>query len=118
LTKPLVDEELAHVLERALSQRNMEAENEKLRAQLDSRFGIEHILSHDYRMLKIFDIIESVADARASVLITGENGTGKSMIARAVHQRSNRSKKPFVEVACGALPDNLLESELFGHVIG
>lgn len=118
LTKPLVDEELAHALERALAQRNIEAENEKLRAQLDSRFGLEHILSHDYRMLKIFDVIDSVADARASVLITGENGTGKSMIARAIHKRSNRRNNPFVEVACGALPDNLLESELFGHVIG
>ncbi|QDS86971.1 Transcriptional regulatory protein ZraR [Rosistilla ulvae] len=118
LTKPLVDEELSHALERALAQRNIEAENEQLRAQLDSRFGLEHILSHDYRMLKIFDVIDSVADARASVLITGENGTGKSMIARAVHKRSNRRSNPFVEVACGALPDNLLESELFGHVIG
>ncbi|QDV10894.1 Transcriptional regulatory protein ZraR [Rosistilla oblonga] len=118
LTKPLVDEELSHALERALAQQNIQAENEKLRAQLDSRFGLEHILSHDYRMLKIFDVIDSVADARASVLITGENGTGKSMIARAVHKRSNRRNNPFVEVACGALPDNLLESELFGHVIG
>ncbi|MEZ6087865.1 MAG: sigma-54 dependent transcriptional regulator [Pirellulaceae bacterium] len=118
LTKPLVDEELNHVLERALAQQSIEAENEKLRAQLDSRFGLEHILSHDYRMLKIFDVIDSVADARASVLITGENGTGKSMIARAIHKRSNRAKEPFVEVACGALPDNLLESELFGHVAG
>ena len=118
LTKPLVDEELEHAIERALNQRTIEAENEKLKAQLDSRLGIEQILSHDYRMLKIFDVIESVADARASVLITGENGTGKSMIARAVHQRSNRASNPFVEVACGALPDNLLESELFGHVTG
>lgn len=118
LTKPLVDDELTHAIERALAHRKMEAENEKLRAQLDSRFGMEQILSHDYRMLKIFDVIESVADARASILITGENGTGKSMIARAVHARSNRRKHPFVEVACGALPDNLLESELFGHVTG
>ena len=118
LTKPLVDDELSHAIERALSQRSIEAENEKLRAQLESRFGMEQILSHDYRMLKIFDVVESVADARASVLITGENGTGKSMIARAIHQRSNRCKSPFVEVACGALPDNLLESELFGHVTG
>ena len=69
-------------------------------------------------MLKIFDVIDSIADARASILITGENGTGKSMIARAIHERSTRRGKPFVEVACGALPDNLLESELFGHVKG
>ena len=118
LTKPLIDEELTHAIERAFTQREVEAENNQLRAQLDSRFGLENILSHDYRMLKVFDVVDSVADTRASVLITGENGTGKSMIARAIHQRSNRSKKPFVEVACGALPDNLLESELFGHVTG
>ena len=89
-----------------------------LREQLDRRSGLENILSHDYRMLKIFDVVDSVADARASVLITGENGTGKSMIARAIHARSSRRGGPFVEVACGALPDTLLESELFGHVAG
>jgi DNA-binding NtrC family response regulator len=118
LTKPLIDEELRLALERALGRRKIEEENQQLRAQLDRRLGIENVLSHDYRMLRIFDMIESVADARASVLITGENGTGKSMIARAIHHRSSRANKPFVEVACGALPDALLESELFGHVAG
>jgi len=68
--------------------------------------------------LKIYDMIDSVADTRATVLITGESGTGKSMIARAIHRRSGRRDKAFVEVACGALPENLLESELFGHVAG
>ncbi len=118
LTKPLIDEELALAINRALSHRKIEAENAKLKQQLDRRFGLEHILGHDYRMMKIFDVIESVADARASVLITGENGTGKSVIARAIHRRSNRVEQPFVEVACGALPETLLESELFGHVAG
>ncbi|MEM6472894.1 MAG: sigma-54 dependent transcriptional regulator [Planctomycetota bacterium] len=118
LTKPLIDEELNLAIERAVSQRDIANENEELRRQLDRRSGLESILSHDYRMMKIFDVIDSVADARASVLITGENGTGKSMIARAIHERSSRRGKPFVEVACGALPDNLLESELFGHVRG
>ncbi len=69
-------------------------------------------------MRKIFDVIDSVADTRATVLITGESGTGKSMIARAIHRRSARRDRPFVEVACGALPETLLESELFGHVAG
>lgn len=118
LTKPLIDEELSLAISRALAHRSIEAENAKLKQQLDHRFGLENILGHDYRMLKIFDTIESVADARASVLITGENGTGKSMIARAIHRRSNRAEGPFVEVACGALPETLLESELFGHVAG
>ena len=118
LTKPLIDSELSLAIERAVSQREIAKENETLRAQLDRRSGLENILSHDYRMLKVFDIVDSIADARASVLITGENGTGKSMIARAIHSRSARRGGPFVEVACGALPDTLLESELFGHVSG
>ncbi|MEO1524256.1 MAG: sigma-54 dependent transcriptional regulator [Planctomycetota bacterium] len=118
LTKPMIDDELQLAIERAVAQREITLENESLRQQLDRRAGLENILSHDYRMLKIFDVIDSVADARASILITGENGTGKSMIARAIHERSARRGKPFVEVACGALPDNLLESELFGHVKG
>ena len=118
LTKPVIDDELLLAIERAVSQREIARENEALRQQLDKRSGLENILSHDYRMLKIFDVVDAVADARASVLITGENGTGKSMIARAIHARSARRGNPFVEVACGALPDTLLESELFGHVAG
>ena len=101
-----------------MAQREIALENESLRTQLNRRTGLENILSHDYRMMKIFDVVDSIADARASVLITGENGTGKSMIARAIHARSSRRADPFVEVACGALPDTLLESELFGHVAG
>lgn len=118
LTKPLIDEELTLAIDRAQSQRLIQTENESLKQQLDRRFGMENILSHDYRMLKLFDVVDSVADAKASLLVTGENGTGKSMIARAIHRRGNRRDKPFIEVACGALPDNLLESELFGHVAG
>lgn len=118
LTKPLIDEELSLAIQRAKAQREISRENERLRQQLDRRSGLESILSHDYRMMKIFDVVDSIADARASVLITGENGTGKSMIARAIHARSSRRGEPFIEVACGALPDTLLESELFGHVAG
>ena len=93
-------------------------ENQNLKAQLDLRFGMENIVGHDHRMLRIYDMIDSVADTKATVLITGESGTGKSLIARAIHRRSGRRDKPFVEVACGALPETLLESELFGHVAG
>ena len=118
LTKPLIDEELELAIERALRQRTVLEENKTLKAQLDLRYGMENIVGHDHRMLKVFDMIDSVADTRATVLITGESGTGKSLIARAVHRRSSRRDRPFVEVACGALPENLLESELFGHVAG
>ena len=118
LTKPLIDQELEMAIERALGQQKVIEENRNLRAQLDLRFGMENVIGHDRRMQKIFDMIESVADTRATVLVTGESGTGKSMIARAIHRRSGRRDGPFVEVACGALPETLLESELFGHVAG
>lgn len=118
LTKPLIDLELEMAIERVLSQRNVLSENRQLKAQLDQRHGFDNVIGHDPRMIRVFDIVESVADTRASVLISGESGTGKSLIARAIHRRSERRDKPFVEVACGALPENLLESELFGHVAG
>lgn len=118
LTKPLIDDELEMAIQRALDQRKVLEENETLKAQLDIRFGMENIVGNDHRMKRIFDVIDSVADTKATVLITGESGTGKSIIARAVHRRSERRDRPFVEVACGALPETLLESELFGHVAG
>jgi DNA-binding NtrC family response regulator len=118
VTKPLIDNELLMTIERAISQRHVRQENDNLRAQLDRRYGMDNIVGRDPRMLKVFEMIGSVADTRATVLVTGESGTGKSMIARAIHRRSGRAKGPFVEVACGALPETLLESELFGHVAG
>ena len=118
LSKPLIDDELDLAVQRALQQRGMAEENKNLKAQLDLRFGMENIVGHDHRMLKIYDMIDSVADTKATVLISGESGTGKSLVARAIHRRSGRRDQPFVEVACGALPDTLLESELFGHVAG
>jgi DNA-binding NtrC family response regulator len=118
ITKPLIDNELLMTIERAISQRSVRQENDNLRAQLDRRYGMDNIVGRDPRMLKVFEMIGSVADTRATVLVTGESGTGKSMIARAIHRRSGRAKGPFVEVACGALPETLLESELFGHVAG
>ncbi len=118
LTKPIIDQELGMTIERALGQREVIQENINLKQQLDQRFGLDNVIGRNERMLRVFDVIDSVADTKASILITGESGTGKSLIARAIHRRSSRRDKPFVEVACGALPDNLLESELFGHVAG
>jgi two-component system response regulator AtoC len=118
LTKPIVDDEIRVVVEKAARQQSLLFENQTLKHQLDLRFGLENIVGHDYKMLKIFDLVEAVADSRTTALISGESGTGKSLLARAIHHRSPRRDKPFVEVSCGALPETLLESELFGHVKG
>ena len=118
LTKPIIDDELRVCLERALAQQSILRENRTLKEQLDLKFGLHGVVGHDYRMLKVFDLVEAVADSKVSVLIQGASGTGKSMIAHVVHQRSDRRDDPFVEVSCGAIPESLLESELFGHMRG
>ena len=118
LTKPIIDDEIRMIVSRALEQQALLQENRNLKKQLHSQFGLENIVGHDYKMLKVFDMIEAVADSKATVLVSGQSGTGKSLIARAIHHRSGRPGSPFVEVSCGALPETLLESELFGHVKG
>jgi DNA-binding NtrC family response regulator len=118
LTKPIVDEEIRVIVEKAARQQALLFENQSLRQQLDLRFGLDNVVGHDGRMVKIFDLVQAVADSRTTVLMTGESGTGKSLLARAIHHRSPRRDKPFIEVSCGALPETLLESELFGHVKG
>lgn len=118
LTKPLIDDELLMTIERTFAQREVIEENVQLRKELDKKNGLGNVVGQDPRMLKVFDMVESIADTKATVLVTGESGTGKSMIARAIHRKSSRAAKPFIEVACGALPENLLESELFGHIAG
>ncbi|MDD5064099.1 MAG: sigma-54 dependent transcriptional regulator [Phycisphaerae bacterium] len=118
LTKPIVDDELRLVVERAIKQQSIISENENLRLQLEQKYSLENIISHDYKMAKIFELVEAVADSKTTILMAGPSGTGKSMLAKAIHHRSSRRNKPFVEVGCGALPETLLESELFGHVKG
>jgi DNA-binding NtrC family response regulator len=118
LTKPIVDDEISLVVQRALQQQALVRENRSLREQLNQRYGLKSVIGQDYKMLKIYDLIESVADTKTTVLMQGDSGTGKSLVARALHQLSSRRDKPFVEVSCGALPETLLESELFGHVRG
>ncbi|MHC5073649.1 MAG: sigma-54-dependent transcriptional regulator [Planctomycetota bacterium] len=118
LTKPIVDDDLRLAVERALKQQTLMDENVNLRLQLEHKYSLENILSHDYKMAKIFEVVETAADSTTTILMTGPSGTGKSILARAIHQRSSRRHKPFMEVSCGALPETLLESELFGHVRG
>ncbi len=118
LTKPIVDDDLLLAVERAAKQHSLISENQDLRSQLEKKFSLEKVISHDYKMARIFDLFEAVADTKTTILMTGPSGTGKSMLARALHYRSPQKNGPFVEVSCGALPETLLESELFGHVRG
>lgn len=118
LTKPLVDDELRLAVGKAMRQHLLLAENHNLKSQLAQRFGLENLVGADYRMQKVYDLVEAVAESRTTVLIEGESGTGKTMVARAVHTLSPRRAGPFVTFSCGAIPETLLESELFGHVKG
>jgi len=118
LTKPIIDDDVRLAVERALQQQELLAENRQLRQALAGRGGDAHVIGADFRMAKVLDLVDAVADSTVTVLVTGESGTGKSLIARAIHANSPRRNGPFVEVACGALPETLLEGELFGHVRG
>ena len=118
LTKPIIDDELRVCMERAVSQQAILRENRLLREKLDRRFGLGAVIGQDYRLMKVLELVEAVADSKVNVLICGPSGTGKSLIARVIHEQGPRRHGPFVEVGCGAMPETLLESELFGHVRG
>lgn len=118
ITKPINDIEITLLIDRALEQKRIVEENRLLKRQLQQRYQFSNLLGKDHKMQEIFDIVERVSDTTATVLITGETGTGKTVIARAIHWNSPRRDKPFIEVSCGALPETLLESELFGHMKG
>jgi DNA-binding NtrC family response regulator len=118
LTKPIVDDDLLLAIERASRQQALMNENQQLRQQLENKYSLDNVISQDYKMARVFELIEAVADSKTTILMTGPSGTGKSMLARAIHYRSSRQNGPFVEVSCGAMPESLLESELFGHVKG
>jgi DNA-binding NtrC family response regulator len=118
LTKPIIDDELRMSIERALKQQALQAENLALKKQLRQQNEFCQIVGRDRQMQKVFELVEAVASTSTSVLVTGESGTGKTLVAHAIHQRSPRRDGPFIEVSCGALPENLLESELFGHLKG
>ncbi len=118
LTKPVVDDELRIAVNKALNQHTLLHENQTLKAQLSERFGMGNIIGSDYRMQKVYDLVDAVAESKTTVLIGGGSGTGKSMVARAIHANSPRQSAPFITFSCGAIPETLLESELFGHVKG
>jgi len=118
ITKPVNIDELEIKLKRALRERAVETENRELRQQVDRNFGLENLIGESAPMAEVFSIIRQVAPSRATVLIQGESGTGKELVARAIHNLSNRAKAKFVPVHCAALSPQLLESELFGHEKG
>ncbi len=118
VTKPISDDEVRLAIERACQQQELLAENNRLRQQLNMTFRLDNFVCSDPRMKRVLEMVRTVSGTGATVLITGESGTGKTMVARVIHMNSARAGKPFIEVSCGALPDTLLESELFGHVKG
>lgn len=118
LVKPIVDAELRQSLARAARQHALQSENQALRRRLSDSMGLDAIVGSDPRMRKVYDMIHAVAPGRTTVLMEGESGTGKSLIAHAIHRHSPRRDKPYIEISCGSIPETLLESELFGHVKG
>jgi DNA-binding NtrC family response regulator len=118
ITKPLNDNEIKLVIDKSLEHLRLRKENEGLKRKLGLRFNLNNLLGSDIKMQKVFSLIETVAGTEATVLLHGQSGTGKTMVARCVHYSSSRRSAPLVEISCGALPENLLESELFGHVKG
>ncbi len=118
VTKPFVNEDLLQRIRNAIRTKELFRENRALRRELDKHYSFAEIIGTSRRLQEVFGIVKKVADTNVSVLIQGESGTGKELIARAIHFNSSRAAKPFLAVNCGALPESLLESELFGHTRG
>jgi two-component system response regulator AtoC len=118
ISKPFKPDEIILTLRKAEEREQLRRENQLLRREVAKEYSFENIVSKNENMQKMFDVIKKVAQYKSTVLITGESGTGKELVARALHYNSERAQNPFVPVNCGAIPENLLESELFGHVKG
>src|SRR5437773_5198355 len=118
VSKPFQIDELLHVLDAALEQRRLKSENAYLRAQLEERYQFSGIVGKSRPMARLFQLLETVAATNSTILISGETGSGKEVVARAIHQHSPRRLQRFVALNCSAIPETLLEAELFGHVRG
>ncbi|HEX8491997.1 MAG TPA: sigma-54 dependent transcriptional regulator [Pyrinomonadaceae bacterium] len=118
ITKPFVNEDLLQSVKNAIRQRELFRENRQLRRELDRRYSFSEIIGTSPALQAVFRLVEKVAGTNTNILIQGESGTGKELIARAIHHNSPRADRPFVAVNCGAIPETLLESELFGHTKG
>ncbi len=118
ILKPLRLDEILAKVETISQLKSLMKENQYLREKLSQKYNFNNIIGKNRKMLELFDLIKDIAKTNSTILITGESGTGKELIANAIHFNSERIKKPFVKVNCGVLAENLLESELFGHVKG
>lgn len=118
LTKPINLDELLIILRRALDEQRLLMENQDLKSKLDKKYRFENIIGASGKMQEVFQKVIKVANSNATVLIRGESGTGKELIARAIHYQSKQKDRPLVEINCASIPENLLESELFGHEKG
>src|SRR5262245_730847 len=118
VNKPFQIDELIHVLDSALEQRRLRSENAYLRAQLEERYRFDGVIGKSRAMARLFQLLETVATTNSTILITGETGAGKEVVARAIHHNSPRRMHRFVALNCSAIPETLLEAELFGHVRG
>ena len=118
ITKPFKVDEIKLIIQKALEKGHLRKENILLRREIESRAGFENFIGKSEAMQKVFSLIRQVAETKSTVLISGESGTGKELVARAIHFNSTRKDRPFVTVNCGALPETLLESELFGYMKG
>ena len=118
ISKPFRQDEILMILRKAEERERLVRENRILRRQMVSEYGFSNIVTRNPKMQEILQTVLKIADYKTTVLISGESGTGKELIARAIHNASSRKEGPFVAVNCGAIPENLLESELFGHVKG
>jgi len=116
--KPFNNDEIKLVIQNALEKRHLRKENVLLKREFESRAAFEHFIGKSEPMQRIFSLIRQVADTRSTVLISGESGTGKELVARALHAHGSRKTSPFVTINCGAVPETLLESELFGYMKG
>ena len=115
LEKPVDPERLLDKLEKAMKHKSLQDENERLKQKLQDRYKFQNVVGKSKKMQELFDLVESVAASEANILIQGENGTGKELIANAIHYNSKRSKAPFIKINCAAIPRDLIESELFGY---
>ncbi len=118
IIKPFNNDEILLTIEKALKNSQLQRENRRLQQELEKRYGFGNLIGKSPAILKVYELIQRVAQTRANILVTGESGTGKELVARAIHYTGPRKDQPFVTVNCGAIPEQLMESEFFGHEKG